>query len=96
MDDQKLLSTLDKLNRQTSLLQFLLIIVGTVLFIINKPISSLLLEILWKYFSITDIADIESFSFKYSIVAILVSFFIVKILFLVIGIIKYFYDKLWA
>ena len=93
MNTHKLLSTLGEINRKTSLIQFVLILVGVMLFKFSNVFSTLLLEFLWRFYRSS---DIDCFSFKYSLAILVIPFILVKIFFIVIGIIKFFIDKLWA
>ena len=90
---QKLLDVLNEFNRKTSSIQFILTFFGIMLLGFEKTLSIFLLEQLWKIFHTS---EIESFSIRYFIAVLIVPFFIVKILFTLIGIFKYYYNKLWA
>ena len=90
---QRLITTISELNRKTSLFQFILICIGAVFFVFNQTLSFFLLNLLWNIFPMS---DSEKFSVKYLIAIILIPFCIVKAIFLLIGILKYFYDKLWT
>ena len=93
MSDHKIFYTLDKFNRKTSVIQFILFVCGMILFVYNNTLSTLLLELLWKLFRPTE-TEVERFSFNYIVAIMIVPFFLVKLLFTVIAIIKHFLNKL--
>jgi len=89
MSYKRLLTTINVLNRKTSLIQYIFICGGIVLLIINRTLSSQILEFLWKYFPTS---DSKIFSYIYIFTIIIIPFFVIKTFFLLIGIIKYFFE----
>jgi len=87
MVSKKLLSTISNFHRKTWIIQVILYIFLMILSVHNETLSNLLIEFTWRFFPGS---DVDSFSFRFLIVIMVVPFFVMRLFFSMIAVAKHF------